>query len=176
MQLTSLLVAITGATLATAAEIESRIPRLGAFAASQTFGCPLATRDFFEFALGAQSDACRTFYNNTTYQAIDVYYWKPECLLTLFNTYDCTDPVSYHHTRYRKLCGLICVEGHRLWNRMLEPARWDLRLQDHVPVPVSYVLDRSEEKEVVVVSSDCDMVVLLSDGETGESFKARLHQ
>ncbi|KAB5582230.1 hypothetical protein GE09DRAFT_1074178 [Coniochaeta sp. 2T2.1] len=92
MQLTSLLVAITGATLATAAEIESRIPRLGAFAVSQTFGCPLATRDFFEFALGAQSDACRTFYNNTTYQAIDVYYWKPECLLTLFNTYDCTDP------------------------------------------------------------------------------------
>ena len=89
------LLALTGtAALSTAASIESRIPRLGAFAVSQNFGCPLVTQDFFEFGLGAQSDACRNFWNNTTYQAINVFYWKPECLLTLFNTYDCADPVS----------------------------------------------------------------------------------
>lgn len=94
MQLTSIFLAVTGATIATAAAIESRLPRLGAFGVSPTFGCPLASQDLFEFALGAQSDACRDFYNNTTYAAINVYYWQPQCLLTLFTTLDCSDPVS----------------------------------------------------------------------------------
>lgn len=94
MQLTSIILAVTGAAMASAAAVESRIPRLGAFGVSQTFGCPLASQDFFEFALGAQSDACRAFYNNTTYAAINVYYWQPQCLLTLFTTLDCKDPVS----------------------------------------------------------------------------------
>jgi hypothetical protein len=94
MQITSLLIAITAGTMATAAAIESRIPRLGAFGVSQTFGCPLVNPEFHEFALGEQSDACRTFYNNATFKAVDVYYWQPQCLLTLFNTFDCSDPVS----------------------------------------------------------------------------------
>lgn len=99
MQLTSILLAVTGATVASAAAIESRIPRLGAFGVSKTFGCPLASQELFEFALGAQSDACRDFFENNTYQAINVYYWQPQCLLTLFTTLDCSDPVSTSQVR-----------------------------------------------------------------------------
>ncbi|KAK3938308.1 hypothetical protein QBC46DRAFT_390535 [Diplogelasinospora grovesii] len=72
--------------------IENRIPRLGEFQVSITPGCPLQSPERFEFGLGSESDACRTFWNNTTYAAINVEYWHPQCLLTLFNTYGCTDP------------------------------------------------------------------------------------
>jgi hypothetical protein len=95
MQLTSFVLALTGASMAAAAAIDSRIPsRLGAFGVSTSPDCPLVNHEVFEFALGNQGDTCRTFYNNTTYTAVNVYYWQPQCLLTLFNTLDCSDPVS----------------------------------------------------------------------------------
>jgi len=92
MQLTTLLTLASGASLATAAAIEARLPRLGEFAVSQTWGCPLINPERFEFGLGSQSDACRQFWQNATYLAVDVHYWQPQCLLTLFQTLDCTDP------------------------------------------------------------------------------------
>jgi hypothetical protein len=95
MHLTSLVLALTASTLTSAATIAERIPRMGAFAVSATRGCPLASQDEFqEFALGAQSNACRDFYGNATYQSINVFYFVPQCLLTLYTTHDCSDPVS----------------------------------------------------------------------------------
>jgi len=95
MQLTSLLLVAAGATVTSAMAVESRLPRLGAFGVSTTSVCPLVNLETSEFAVGAQSDACRTFYDNTTYQAIDVFYWIPQCLLTLYNTPDCEDTVGF---------------------------------------------------------------------------------
>ncbi|KAK0723589.1 hypothetical protein B0T26DRAFT_643192 [Lasiosphaeria miniovina] len=76
-----------------AVAVEKRLPRLGQFGVSLTRACPLQTPlDVFEFAEGEQSDACRTFLNNNVYRAIDVFFWDPQCLLTLFETNNCTDP------------------------------------------------------------------------------------
>lgn len=94
MQLTTVLLPLLVASSSIAAAVESRIPRLGAFGVSTTFGCPLVNQEVAEFALGQQSDTCRTFYNNTTYAAINVYYWVPQCLLTIYNTHDCSEGVS----------------------------------------------------------------------------------
>jgi hypothetical protein len=92
MHLSSLLVALSTTSLAAAAAIEARLPRLGAFGVSQTRGCPIVDPQITEFALGQQSDACRTFYNNATYPSINVYYWQPQCLLTVHTKLDCSDP------------------------------------------------------------------------------------
>lgn len=94
MRTFDILLTATSLTLAAAAAVTPRIPRLGEFGVSTTFGCPLVNQERLEFGLGQQSEACRTFYNNTTYAAINVYYWMPQCLLTLYNTLDCSDDVS----------------------------------------------------------------------------------
>ncbi|KAH8883009.1 hypothetical protein GQ53DRAFT_597189, partial [Thozetella sp. PMI_491] len=44
------------------------------------------------FAYGADSPACRTFPNNFVYKAVDIEFWDPQCLLTLYQTFDCSDP------------------------------------------------------------------------------------
>ncbi|KAK4102893.1 hypothetical protein N658DRAFT_494957 [Parathielavia hyrcaniae] len=94
MHLSAILSLAGAASVATAAAVDARIPRMGAFSASLTMGCPLANLDsgINEFAIGSQGDTCRTFYDNATYQSIHVYYWIPQCLLTVYNTADCSDP------------------------------------------------------------------------------------
>ena len=73
--------------------LDKRIPRLGAFGVSATRTCPLdnTNQEVFEFALGQESNECRTFWSGKVYSAVDVYYWDPKCLLTLFTKSDCSD-------------------------------------------------------------------------------------
>lgn len=126
MRPSTILLSVISVTLATEASITPRIPRLGAFGVSTTFGCPLVNQELSEFALGQQGDTCRTFYNTTTYTAINVYYWVPQCLLTLYNTVDCSDNVSNQSregsgarnwTKAKRLCVLQgVVSGLGCWN------------------------------------------------------------
>ncbi|KAK3390700.1 hypothetical protein B0H63DRAFT_519911 [Podospora didyma] len=90
--ITALLSLAALATAASAAPMEERMLLMGIFRTSQTWGCPLQNPELFQIGLGAESPDCRTFYNNTTYAAINVETWVPQCLLTLHNTYDCKDP------------------------------------------------------------------------------------
>lgn len=80
------------ALTASGAVVESRLPRLGAFGVSQTPGCPIQNPVISEWAEGSESSQCHTFYNNAVYTTVDVYYWDPQCLLTLFQTTNCSDP------------------------------------------------------------------------------------
>lgn len=87
------LLPIAGALLGltNGASISPRLPRLGAFGSSTTAACPLVDPQVHEFAEGSEGNACYTFYNNATMRAIDVYYWDPQCLLTVYTTTDCSD-------------------------------------------------------------------------------------
>ncbi|KAK3312098.1 hypothetical protein B0H66DRAFT_570061 [Apodospora peruviana] len=78
---------------ANASVVDKRILRLGGFGVSHTASCPIGAYDqeIHEFAIGQDSPACRTFYQNATFSAIKVYYWDPQCILTLYEKLDCSD-------------------------------------------------------------------------------------
>ncbi|KAK3389597.1 hypothetical protein B0H63DRAFT_464011 [Podospora didyma] len=75
-----------------AAAVEKRLPRLGAFGVSQTRACPLQQPIYvYEYAEG-EGDDCKPFFDNTVFQTVDVFFWDPKCLLTLYETHNCSDP------------------------------------------------------------------------------------
>ncbi|KAK0732274.1 hypothetical protein B0H67DRAFT_567032 [Lasiosphaeris hirsuta] len=82
---------LTLATTALGAAVETRIPRLGAFGVSLTAACPIQNPLILEFAEGNEGPQCRSFYNNTVYTTVNQYYWDPKCLLTLYQTTNCSD-------------------------------------------------------------------------------------
>ncbi|KAM7183317.1 hypothetical protein V8F20_012666 [Naviculisporaceae sp. PSN 640] len=105
MQLTSFLTVISALALTSAApapapepvspaELDPRIPLMGAFHISTQAACPLVAPELYQLALplGPDDTSCRRFYNNMTYAAISVDFWNPKCLLTLYNTLTCSDP------------------------------------------------------------------------------------
>ncbi|KAK3314003.1 hypothetical protein B0H66DRAFT_446576, partial [Apodospora peruviana] len=74
-----------------------RVPLMGYFHISTTAQCPLVNPTFYQvgLSLGPDNTSCRTFTSGTgniTYGSISVDYWNPKCLITLFNTFDCSDP------------------------------------------------------------------------------------
>ncbi|KAK3354032.1 hypothetical protein B0T25DRAFT_224411 [Lasiosphaeria hispida] len=82
---------LTLSTTALGAALESRIPRMGAFGVSSTAVCPIQDPLILEFAEGNESPKCWSFYNGTIYTTVNQYYWDSKCLLTLFQTTDCSD-------------------------------------------------------------------------------------
>ncbi|KAK0715352.1 hypothetical protein B0H67DRAFT_490711 [Lasiosphaeris hirsuta] len=92
LKLTLLALSALGASIANAAAVDPRLLYMGWFYTGVPAQCPIATPERFIFGLGSDSPACRNFYNNVTYGAINVEYWIPQCLLTVHNTLDCSDP------------------------------------------------------------------------------------
>ncbi|KAK0628772.1 hypothetical protein B0T17DRAFT_614647 [Bombardia bombarda] len=92
--LTTLLLPLFALTTSTtAAIIAPRVPLIGSFGVSQQSGCPLGPQLIFQFAVGDGCGDCRSFYNATeTYASINQYSMNPQCVLTVFNTFDCSDP------------------------------------------------------------------------------------
>ncbi|KAK3374721.1 hypothetical protein B0H63DRAFT_255867 [Podospora didyma] len=75
-----------------AAAIDARVPLIGSFGVSKTWGCPIQNQVVVNFADGGESNNCLPFHNNNVYTTIHVYSWNPKCLLTLFQKVDCSDP------------------------------------------------------------------------------------
>ncbi|KAK3315738.1 hypothetical protein B0H66DRAFT_270256 [Apodospora peruviana] len=75
-----------------AAAIEQRVPLLGGFGVSQIAGCPLQQQLVFQVAIGDGCGDCRTFYNGTIMKSINVYSMNPQCVVTVHQKLDCTDP------------------------------------------------------------------------------------
>ncbi|KAK0622074.1 hypothetical protein B0T17DRAFT_494051 [Bombardia bombarda] len=90
MHFSTLLTAISALTFASAAAVDTR---LGAFDVSVIRGRPLSLNNTqtYEFALGQDNNSCLTFGNSTNMNTVDVKFWNPQCLLTLFEERNCSD-------------------------------------------------------------------------------------
>ncbi|KAK3687170.1 hypothetical protein B0T22DRAFT_456584 [Podospora appendiculata] len=92
MQLISALLALsTLSGIASTAALDPRIQIMGIFQVSAVAQCPLQNKEWFQYGLGTASETCHNFWQNATMGAVNVDYWIPQCLLTVFNTFDCSE-------------------------------------------------------------------------------------
>jgi hypothetical protein len=94
MHFNSIIMAVSALILGTAsaAAVEKRLPRHGAFGVSPEWGCPLVQPQLFEFTYGNDCGKCQTFNNDAVMKSVDVYWMDEKCVITVYNTHDCSDP------------------------------------------------------------------------------------